>query len=247
MEAGKISSSSSTNIPSQTRFLPKSNLKLKSLFDTKKEKLNNYIIKNDNIGNINSDYPDDPEEDEPYIHTHIINNDKHMTKSSHNSSDEDQGSKDNDDLNIDNDEHIEHNIGEKYAKHNFIDNPDNTNSNEQDNELNASIVHSLYSNSENEKSIVSVAINSDSNSNINDLIELVEEEEKDKKLLNNFNNSFNSDKEEDNLILKIDDFEIICNLSKGGYGSVDLCRKIKTNEKYAIKTVDISNMVSILI
>jgi len=46
--------------------------------------------------------------------------------------------------------------------------------------------------------------------------------------------------------ISIQDFQIIVNLSKGGYGSVDLCRKIKTDEKYAIKTVNISDMVRLL-
>ncbi len=51
--------------------------------------------------------------------------------------------------------------------------------------------------------------------------------------------------EEDVVKTKITDFKFLMNINKGGYGRVDLYKKKKTNDIYAIKTVVISNMVRI--
>jgi len=43
--------------------------------------------------------------------------------------------------------------------------------------------------------------------------------------------------------IKISDFKLISEISKGGYGRVDIYKKISTGDIYAIKTVDINKMV----
>jgi hypothetical protein len=45
--------------------------------------------------------------------------------------------------------------------------------------------------------------------------------------------------------IKISDFKLISEISKGGYGRVDIYKKISTGDIYAIKTVDINKMVNI--
>lgn len=45
--------------------------------------------------------------------------------------------------------------------------------------------------------------------------------------------------------IKISDFKIISEISSGGYGRVDLYKKISTGDIYAIKTVDINKMVQL--
>ncbi len=47
--------------------------------------------------------------------------------------------------------------------------------------------------------------------------------------------------------IKISDFKLISEISKGGYGRVDIFKKISTGDIYAIKTVDINKMVFLLI
>ena len=134
----------------------------------------------------------------------------------------------NEDDDDDDGNNIENRIAEKFDKNKYA-------TDDQNNSIN----YSSNNNSE-----LSINFHSDSNSNINDLIELVEDEEKDKKILSSFNNP--EVEKDENMNISIQDFQIIVNLSKGGYGSVDLCRKIKTDEKYAIKTVNISDMVRLL-
>jgi hypothetical protein len=47
--------------------------------------------------------------------------------------------------------------------------------------------------------------------------------------------------------MKISDFKFITDIAKGGYGRVDIYKKISTGDIYAIKTVNIENMVIKLI
>jgi len=70
-----------------------------------------------------------------------------------------------------------------------------------------------------------------------------------KKLSNNYEvdefklEEIKSEDEKDYNEPKISDFKVIMNLGKGGYGQVDLVKKIKTGVKYALKTVNIKAMV----
>ena len=48
-------------------------------------------------------------------------------------------------------------------------------------------------------------------------------------------------------LIKISDFKIVMDISSGGYGRVDLYKKISTGDLYAIKTVDIHKMVNLKI
>jgi hypothetical protein len=47
--------------------------------------------------------------------------------------------------------------------------------------------------------------------------------------------------------IKISDFKLILEIAKGGYGRVDLYKKISTGDQYAIKTVDMIKMVNNLL
>ena len=105
--------------------------------------------------------------------------------------------------------------------------------------------------------------NSSANSDLNDLIYLYETDYKcssfykNKKNYAGFKNSTTkiidySDQDQEMLeipleeyakITKITDFQFLLNLNKGGYGRVDLYLKKNTKDIYAIKTVNISNMV----
>jgi len=53
----------------------------------------------------------------------------------------------------------------------------------------------------------------------------------------------NSPVEKKNKNVKISDFKFVMEISSGGYGRVDLYKKIYTGDLYAIKTVDINKMV----
>jgi len=59
------------------------------------------------------------------------------------------------------------------------------------------------------------------------------------------NNSSNEDEDDacEELKLSINDFHFIINLGSGGYGKVDLVKKRKTGDKYALKTIDMANNV----
>ena len=56
--------------------------------------------------------------------------------------------------------------------------------------------------------------------------------------INNINNNINSE----NNTKRITKFKLILPIAKGGYGVVGLYKNVKTNDMYAIKTVDIKNM-----
>ncbi len=119
---------------------------------------------------------------------------------------------------------IEGYIGDKFSKNKFIK------KNEEEDKQ--SVNQSMESGSHN-------TLNS-SNSNLCDLLELYNENEE----ANKEESSNKEEEKEAKLDIKIEDFQIILNLSSGGYGTVDLCKKKKTNEMYAMKKVDIGNMVS---
>jgi len=128
--------------------------------------------------------------------------------------------------------------GEELKNLRKVDSPQTEKHNEDAISINASFCSNYSYNTE-----LNDSFKTNSYSDVNDLIELVQKEVIEKKNSNNNNNQ--SFENETNIDLKITDFQIIINLSSGGYGSVDLCKKIKTESNYAIKTVNISKMVII--
>jgi len=96
----------------------------------------------------------------------------------------------------------------------------------------------------NQESLVN-EINDDVDSQFDEMIELMDDIQLSDPYKENDNEIFPTEVKPN--AIKISDFKLMNEISKGGYGRVDIFKKISTGDIYAIKTVDIKKMVKLKI